>query len=693
MLTKVSNPTKVLVIDDDPITRTTLVKILENNDLKTAIAADGKAGLSAYFEHQPDLILVDAMMPVMDGFDFIARIRDVEQDQPIPIIMLTALDDMESISRAFHVGATDFITKPINWNILAQRLKYILQTRKTERALWSSQQKLKFAQKLARLGYWEWQLSNQVIEACNTAFDLFLHPGENLMNADDFFNHVIPTDRGIVHQALQRAIKNKTELEMTLRVLDSNQKIHYLHCLGEVEFDKNGQAKKVNGSVQDVTRLHRAERLLHFQAEHDSLTKLLNRTSFLKELEKLTQQANHHPFLVISLDIDRFKLINASMGTQIADKLLVLLAQRLMQLHRSEDCIARLNGDEFAIMISKVDKDNLHTVLKRIMQSLNQPFMIDNQERFLSFSMGASVYGWHSHNAEGLLRQANIARMNAKHLGGHGFKVFESHMDNLSSKGFELENDLRKSLANNQIEVYYQPVVDARTYDIIGVEALLRWHHPTEGFISPAIFITLAETIGYIHELSQFVMSEAIKDCASWHAMGYPISVAINLSTRQFNESLLIAETHRLIEQYQLAPEFINLEITENLAMSNGEQTVSILKGLKALGVKIAIDDFGTGYSSLAYLHRFPIDTLKVDRSFVRVIDQKEGQAVAKTIVALAKSLGLKTVAEGIETKEQIEFMQSLDCDYFQGFIFAKPMPQTDLIDFLKNDEKRVKSF
>jgi EAL domain-containing protein (putative c-di-GMP-specific phosphodiesterase class I) len=364
-----------------------------------------------------------------------------------------------------------------------------------------------------------------------------------------------------------------------------------------------------------------------------------------------------------------------------------------MQLHRSEDCIARLNGDEFAIMISKVDKDNLHTVLKRIMQSLSQPFMIDNQERFLSFSMGASVYGWHSHNAEGLLRQANIARINAKHLGGHGFKVFESHMDNLSSTGFELENDLRKSLANNQIEVYYQPVVDARTYDIIGVEALLRWHHLTEGFISPAIFITLAETIGYIHELSQFVMSEAIKDCASWHAMGYPISVAINLSTRQFNESLLIAETHRLIERYQLAPEFINLEITENLAMSNGEQTVSILKGLKALGVKIAIDDFGTGYSSLTYLHRFPIDTLKVDRSFVRAIDQKEGQAVAKTIVALAKSLELKTVAEGIETKEQIEFMQSLDCDYFQGFIFAKPMPQNDLIEFLKNDDKRVKSF
>jgi EAL domain-containing protein (putative c-di-GMP-specific phosphodiesterase class I) len=175
--------------------------------------------------------------------------------------------------------------------------------------------------------------------------------------------------------------------------------------------------------------------------------------------------------------------------------------------------------------------------------------------------------------------------------------------------------------------------------------------------------------------------------------MGYPISVAINLSTRQFNESLLIAETHRLIERYQLAPEFINLEITENLAMSNGEQTVSILKGLKALGVKIAIDDFGTGYSSLTYLHRFPIDTLKVDRSFVRAIDQKEGQAVAKTIVALAKSLELKTVAEGIETKEQIEFMQSLDCDYFQGFIFAKPMPQNDLIEFLKNDDKRVKSF
>ncbi len=693
MLGKNSAATKVLVVDDDAITRTTLIKILEKNHLLTAAAADGKAGLTAYFEHQPDLILVDAMMPIMDGFDFIARIRDVEQHQPIPIIMLTALDDMESISRAFQVGATDFITKPINWNILAQRLKYILQARYTERALWASQQKLKFAQKLARLGYWEWNLITQKIDACSTTFDLFLQPGETIMDADDFFNHVIPADRGIVHQALQRAIKNKTELEMTLRVLDSSQKVHYLHCLGEIQFDQQEQAQSINGSVQDVTRLHRAETLLHFQAEHDSLTKLLNRNSFLKELEKLAQQANHHPFLVISLDIDRFKLINASMGTQTADKLLVHVAKRLIQLHRNEDCIARLNGDEFAIMVSRVDKENLHHVLKRVMQNLNQPFMIDNQERFLSFSMGASVFGLHSHNAETLVRQANIARMNAKHLGGHGFKVFESHMDNLSSKGFELENDLRKSLTNNEIQVYYQPVVDAKSHDIKGVEALLRWQHPTEGFISPAIFITLAETIGYIHELSHFVMSQAIKDCASWHSMGYPITIAINLSTRQFNESTLIAETHRLIHEHKLPADYINLEITENLAMNNGEQTISTLKGLKALGVKIAIDDFGTGYSSLAYLHRFPIDTLKVDRSFVRALDQKEGQAVAKTIVALAKSLNLQTVAEGIETQEQIDFMQSLDCDYFQGFIFAKPMPYPDLIEFLKNDNKRVKSF
>ncbi|CAN8142434.1 diguanylate cyclase [uncultured Thiomicrorhabdus sp.] len=621
----------------------------------------------------------------MDGFAATRAIREYEQKRAIPILMLTALDDIASIDDAFDAGATDFITKPINWAIFTQRVKYALRTSQIEDKLRTRQAELNFAQKLAKLGYWEWDVADDRVTGSASAFNIFDVPMKQHTTLEQFLAHVMPKDKPMLQQAIHDANNGQTKIQISFRVISHDGSIKHIECLGEVEFDHNEMLRKITGSAQDISRLHRAESQIEYQNSHDSLTELPNRNHFNKTLKSHLKDNPKRFCAVIVFDIDRFKKINTHFGQSFGDDLLISVARRLQRITREGDYVARIGSDEFSILaLNLTNTSELSHLVNRLQHSLKSPFIINQKELFIGISAGISTYPQDDLNAEELLNNANIARAKAKAEGGNQFLFFHSEMNQTAQESIQMENELRSAIKLRQIEVYYQPQVDAQTLEPIGSEALVRWNHPKLGLVSPATFIPLAESTGMITEIGAFVMQQAVKQTNHWYQQGYQLRIGINLSGRQFTQSDLMQDVQQVLGDNDLPSELIDLEITESLAMSDAENTAQILKGLKAMGVSISIDDFGTGYSSLAYLHSFPIDTIKIDRYFVQNLNTQAGQAIANTIIAMAKSLNLEVIAEGIELDEQLKYLQSKNCDILQGFKFGKPMSAKEFEKWLK---------
>jgi len=684
----IPNPenTKILVIEDDPVTNMALVKVLEQSGYIVNKAANGREGLQCYIKHKPNLVLVDAMMPEMNGYETIKAIRNYEQQPSLPLLMLTALDDIESIQKAFDSGATDFITKPINWSLLSQRVKYALRSSAIEEQFRKTQAQLIYAQRLAKLGYWEWDALQDQVTGSQSAFGLFNVSVNTSTTLENFLSRVLPKDKQIIQQAISDARTGQPHIQVSFRVIQQDGHLRHIECLGEVSFDKNDNIIKITGSAQDISRLHKAETLIHYQSKHDTLTELPNRASF-NEILSSALAKNNSKFLgaVIIFDIDRFKQINKNLWQEKGDDVLISLAQRLNRITREGDFVARIGSDEFAILLLNIENTNeLNLVINRFSHDLNAPFVVNDQDLFISYSAGISVFPNDSQNSENIIEHANSARVKAKSLGGNQFIFFHTDMNDDALDMLSLENDLRQALTNKEIEVFYQPQMDAKTLQPIGSEALVRWRHPTRGLMPPNVFIPLAESTGLIIKIGRFVAETAIKQTEIWHKQGYnQMRIGINLSSRQFTQSDLFSDIQKILQMTSLPSHFIDLEITESLAMSDAEKNIEILSKLKAMGVKISIDDFGTGYSSLAYLHSFPIDTIKIDRSFVLNLNTPEGEAIAKTILAMADSLNLEVVAEGIELDEQQQFFIGKHCDIFQGFKFGKPMPKDEFTQWL----------
>ena len=677
----------ILVVEDDSVTRTTLVKVLQKSGFDVIEAANGREGLTQFMEHHPQLVLMDAMMPELDGYQAITAIRHYEQNRAVPILMFTSLNDLNSVDKAFEVGATDFITKPINWNLLSQRVRYSIRTSQIEDDLRRSQAQLTYAQKLAKLGYWEWDAVTDQVTGSDSAFRLFNIPKQDNINMDNFLSNVLPQDLPIFQQAVAEAARGQSHIEVNFRVQNPQRQPTHVECLGEVRYNDQGDMLSIVGSVQDITRLHKAESMIDYQANHDNLTELPNRIYFTQELERHFEHTEASHSSVIIFDIDRFKSVNDNLGQQDGDTLLISMAQRLKRVTREGDFIARLGSDEFAIIIRQYqDHKELNLLISRLVQDLKQPFILGQKELFITYSMGIASFPEDGATAEDLMRDANIARGQAKQHGGNQFLFYRAEMNAEAKHQMMLENDLRRALEHGEIEVYYQPQVNAQTLKPIGAEALVRWNHPEVGLVSPTVFVPLAESTGLIVDIGLFVLQSAVKQLESWHASGHDqMRVGVNLSARQFTQSNLIEDVQSVLIHTALDAKYIDLEITESFAMSNAEQNINILKSLKAMGVSISIDDFGTGYSSLSYLHRFPIDTIKIDRSFIFNLSTKEGQAIARTIIAMADGLGLEVVAEGVEDEEQIAFLQQKNCDILQGFKFGKPMPADAFSRYLQS--------
>ncbi|VXD21871.1 putative diguanylate cyclase/phosphodiesterase (GGDEF & EAL domains) with Response Regulator Receiver modulation [Planktothrix serta PCC 8927] len=434
--------------------------------------------------------------------------------------------------------------------------------------------------------------------------------------------------------------------------------------------------------VQERTlQLEQANEQLLKIVLHDSLTGLLNRRAFIQQLKQAFQQNQTHldqPYAILFLDCDRFKFVNDSLGHFAGDELLIAIAQRLQSFLDPPDLIARLGGDEFVILLNPLRHRDPQHIANQILESFSHPFRLGIRTVFINFSIGLAISNPSYQKPEDLLRDADTALYQAKALGKGRYQLFEPEMYQAVLQRLQLETDLRKALVNQEFSVHYQPIISLNSGIIIGFEALIRWHHPTQGLIPPGLFIPIAEETGLIARIGEWVLRESCHQVSAWKKQrlsDYPLTVSVNLSALQFSQENLIKQIDNILDESQLEPQYLNLEITESAILDHPETASDILKQFKKRRINLSIDDFGTGYSSLSYLHSFPVDTLKIDRSFITPIDDNPNTlGLVPVIISLVQTLGMNVIAEGIETAQQLDQLRKLNCNAGQGYLFSKPV-------------------
>ena len=448
--------------------------------------------------------------------------------------------------------------------------------------------------------------------------------------------------------------------------------------------DADGGVQFFEGTVVDITERKQHEAVLEHQASHDSLTGLPNRSLLRDRIEQaiVKAQRDNHLVAVVFVDLDHFKLINDSLGHHVGDRLLLEVADRLLACVRGHDSVARQGGDEFVLVLTELHEENeILAIVSRLLEIISQPWMDEGQEYGLSCSVGISCYPQDGGDPDALLRCADAAMYKAKESGRSTYHFYTPELNLAISERLELENSLRHALEREEFRVYYQPRIDVASGRIIGAEALIRWDCPGKGIIPPDSFISIAEETGLIIPIGQWILEEACRQNSAWQRAGLaPINVSVNLSPIQFRHTGLVQSVASALAQAGLDPAFLELELTESFVMHDAERINVAMKSLKTLGVDIAVDDFGTGYSSLSYLKRFPVDRLKVDKSFVRDIDSDpDDAAIVRAIITLGHALGLKVVAEGVETLAHLEFLRQHGCDELQGYYFSRPIPALEM--------------
>jgi diguanylate cyclase (GGDEF)-like protein len=699
-----TNYCSVLVIDDDPIIRHLTRITLETAGHSVNDCPDGTAALEAFLATGPDVILLDVMLPGKDGFSVCAEIRELPEGQNIPIVMMTGLDDIESIHRAYGVGATDFITKPLNWQILAYRVSYIFRSSRAFRDLRTSEARLSKAQQMARMGSWEWNPLLDVVQLSEPCRKILgIASATQVRDIASLIALAHPLGRPYLRKGLDSLMERGRPLSIDCQTATADEEDkHFIHLEAEEHRDVSGRITLVSGTIQDITSRKLAEEKIRYLAYYDSLTGLPNRVLFKEHLRRALTASEQHKrqFAILLLDLDRFKGINDSLGHDAGDLLLQQVADRLRLRVRPYDTvsrdseeqraslIARLGGDEFTILLEGItNPEAAARVARRVIEALEAPFELNGNEVFISCSIGISIYPHDGTDLDILVKNADVAMYCAKDLGSSTFQFYTQEMNSASLQRLILETHLRKAFEKEEFFLHYQPQVDCVTNRIIGLEALVRWNNPELGLVSPGSFIPLAEDTGLIISLDRWVLATVCKQLEAWRAAGIPlVRVAVNLSARHFLKANLNETIQQVRSRGAAAHNHLGLEITEGMLMKNAEEVVSVLGMLQETGVSISIDDFGTGYSSLSYLTRLPFHTLKIDRSFVSQIgDNEESASVVTAIIALAHSLNKEVVAEGVETAAQLQFLRENGCRVIQGYLFSRPLPEDKIREMLRD--------
>ena len=572
----------------------------------------------------------------------------------------------------------------------------------TERALRDSEQRYALAARGANDGLWDWDLARDTIYYSPRWKSMLGHQEHEIGPApDEWFRRVHERDRGRLQAELKAHLEGPAPyLQNEHRILHHDGTYRWVLCRGVAERDPAGRPVRIAGSLTDISARKNAEERLIHDAFHDVLTGLPNRALFTNLLERslgrILRRADQQ-FAVLFLDLDRFKVINDSLGHMVGDQLLVAIAQRLQTCLRPGDTVARLGGDEFTILLDDINGvDDVHRVAGRIQSELAAPFPLGSHEVYATVSIGIALGAPHYRRPEEVLRDADTAMYRAKSEGRARHEIFDTGMHESAVSLLKLETDLRRALDRAELRIFYQPIITPRTGHLAGFEALLRWAHPERGLVPPADFIQLAEETGLIIPIGQWVLWEACRQACAWRGLlngrpgAVPLTVSVNLSPRQFTQEDLVGSVTDALEVTGLAPEALKLEITESVLMDRAEASIRRLEELKTLGVQVQVDDFGTGYSSLSYLHRFRLDALKIDRSFVEMVGREEAESaeIVRTIVMLARNLGMAVVAEGVETEAQRRYLEALECEQMQGFLFCGPVAAAEAEGLIRSGRR-----
>jgi PAS domain S-box-containing protein len=699
---------RVLLVDDDPVMRLLTLTALSERGWLVVEAAGGEEALETFARDRPQVVVLDAIMPQPDGFETCARLRRLAGGEHVPVLMLTGLDDEISVTRAYEAGATDFVVKaPGQWTLLSERLRYLLRAANTRAELVVSQAKLNKAQRIARLGSWDWDLSSGRIRLSDECRSVVGLPATNGEIADwQVWSRVVVEDRGRIERLYRERLDQAESLNFEAGVMHADGRARVVRIEAEFERDEHGRATGMHGIIQDVTERRQAEEQIRRLANYDSLTGLPNRRFQREEFGATIERARAGNSLLALLfvDIDRFKQINDTLGHEIGDQVLREISWRLHATvregdtvsressgaspsggfrtpevgspDRGESRVARLGGDEFTVLLARLGgMSDVERIVQRLLEAVATPIDCFGHELVVSASIGVALFPQDGEDVDSLLRKADLAMYAAKAKGGNGWRAYADSMNVAVSDRWHLEAGLHRAVERQELVLHYQPKIDVATGRMVGAEALMRWARDGQ-VIAPGDFIRIAEETGLIVPITEWAIDRACQQIDEWRAQGMaPLPIALNISSRHFQRGNLAAPVRAALARWGIAAQLLEIELTETVLMQDLDVARPLLQELKQLGLSIAIDDFGTGYSSLAYLRRLPIDTIKIERSFVQELEfSADSAAIVAAIIALANALKLRIVAEGVETQGQLDALYAQGCTLMQGFLFSRPL-------------------
>ena len=693
------HPERLLIVDDDEMNRDMLSRRLLRRGYQTTTANDGAEACNLVASDPFDLVLLDVEMPVMSGLTVLSRIREQYSAVELPVILVTGRSDSKDVVQGLDLGANDYITKPVDLAVALARIRHQLTVKKLEQALQASEERYALAAAGSRDGIWDWDLKTDAMYLSDRWKTMLGHAEDEIGSTPaEWLDRIHPEDRSQVEADLEAHLDGPSAyFENEHRMLHRDGSYRWVLTRGLLVRDDDGKPHRMAGSQSDITP----------GKVTDALTGIPNRTLFMDRLTQSVERAKRGDgtlFGLLFVALDRFKLVIDSLGQAVADQLLIAFVRRLEGKLRSTDTLSRFTerhsfarhgGEEFTLLLDGLGHPrDAFRVADRVLETLKDAFHVCGHEVFLGAHVGVS-FGTGSESPEDLLRDAATAGNHAKDLGGERIQVFDSEMRTAVVNRLRIETDLRHAVERREFENWYQPIVDLASGRIQGFESLLRWQHPSRGLVPPDDFIPVAEETGLIVPMGLRVLEEACSELAVWQQLpttDKPLSVSINLSRQQLQPGI-VEDVQKAIERADsycadfdghFDPSCLKLEVTESLVMSNPKETKKILEEFRSMGVRIGIDDFGTGHSSLTFLHGFPLDELKIDRSFIsRIESDPERLEIVRTIILLAQNLGLGVTAEGVETDEQLRLLCELGCDLGQGYLFSRPVDRTRVTDLI----------
>ncbi len=685
---------RILYIEDEETLAQLVKRRLNKKGFQVEFALDGESGLAMLLAEDFDVVIVDYQLPKMNGLDVLQHMA--EQNIATSAIMVSGMDDIRIVVKAMNLGCMDYIVKDGNsyLELLPIHIESVISKRELEIDKKLSEKKLHLAQ--------------QVFDTTTEGI-MVTDADEKIISVNPAFTKITGYEKEDVIDKSPRVLQSGEHddlfyKQMWYELIKDGQwagEIWNRKKSGElypewlsisVIYDSNGDIEQYVSIFSDITQHKAAEKQIEYQANYDALTGLPNRNLFNDRLATALKVAQRESscLALLFLDLDRFKWVNDTLGHRAGDILLKETAKRLESVLRESDSVSRLGGDEFMVILTDLDKElDSELIAEKILIQLALPYQLEDQEVYVTGSIGITVYPSDGESSEHLYRNADNAMYAAKEAGRNQFSFFTTEMQKQAETRLILLNELRQAIDGRQFELYYQPVIDMADNSLYGAEALIRWHHPKRGVVGPFDFIPLAEETGLIQPIGAWVVEQALQQLKKWNNAGHVMHIAINKSSKQFHSNECASDLYNRMDALNVAPEQLTIEITETVLMEEQDNILKLLEAYRQAGVTISLDDFGTGYSSLSYLRKFPFDMLKIDRSFIMdVTENNDDASLVETIILMGHQLGLRVVAEGVETKQQRDFLQERNCDLLQGYLYSRPIPAAEFEQrFIINQE------